>query len=402
MNNEKVLENTETTLLFILGMVFFLSKPAIYLVSLLLLTLTGMRLLASPTYRHAVFKSHFFWASTGLFLLGVLATAMGSNHSEDVEWMAKKTMLLVMAVPFLLAFEKPQNRHAGLIGIFLGFWIAFVLTGSMYNWSWNGERYEGATWDVGMWGVLCAMLMTLLVPLFFHNQFDWKWRVLIITTFCAALYMLITTGARGPMLGAAAGILIYLFFKQRKALIGIVIACAMIFYSTTNLFPKQTHAFQQRVLSVTDTETDTSNNIRLALWETGFHFMKKQFNESQIHFWLGNGHDGKSNSTNDFYYQEFKDLATVKPGLLAELKWQINDMHNMYIESAIQNGVLWTVVCLPLLIWFGTTKTLAAAAPLICFFVIGLTYAILPHFALMALIFFISCLRGFEKPLHSV
>jgi O-antigen ligase len=334
--------------------------------------------------------------------LGVLATAIGSSQSEDVAWMAKKTMLLVMAVPFLLAFEKPKNRQAGLIGIFLGFWIAFILSGNMHNWSWHGERYEGATWDVGMWGVLCAMLMTLLVPLFFHKQFDWKWRALIFTTFFAALYMLITTGSRGPMLGAASGILTYLFFRQHKALIAIAVSCVVIFYGATNLFSEQTVAFENRVLSVANTKTDTSNNIRLALWETGFHFIKKQFNESQMNFWLGNGQDGKSNLTNDFYYNEFKDLATVKPGLLAEMKWKINDMHNMYIESAIQNGILWTVVCFLMLIWFSATQSLTATAQLICFFAIGLTYAILPHFALMVLIFFISFLRGFEKQPHSI
>jgi hypothetical protein len=67
MNNEKVLEKTETILLFTLGAVFFLSKPAIYLVSLLLLTLTGLRLLTTPIYRHEVFKSHFFGPVVGCF-----------------------------------------------------------------------------------------------------------------------------------------------------------------------------------------------------------------------------------------------------------------------------------------------------------------------------------------------
>lgn len=408
MTNNTTVTKLETVLLFALGMVIFLSKPAIYLLCLLLLGLNVFRLLANRVYRQEVFSRKLFWASTGLFVLGVVATAVGSSYPEDVGWIAKKTMLLPMVVPLLIAFTNPANRIAGMSGVLLGFWIAFVLTGHMYNWSWSGGRYEGATWDVGMWGVLCAMLMVLVTPVLFHHKLAWPWRILMSITFIAAAIMLTTTGSRGPMLGAAAGVFVYLAFQQRKALIGLLAVGAIAIYGMAFVWPLQIAAFKDRALSVTNTQTDASNYIRLALWESGLAQIQHQLINGDRGFWLGNGHTGHEEKSTAFY-MDFSANAKVKPGLLLDISPTdedfIKDFHNMYIQSAIVTGIPWTVGSLLLLMWLISTKgksknifkvSWSSTPTIINYLSIGITYAILPHFAFLIVIFLLCLIYETE------
>jgi len=397
MNIKLPLLKLETTLLFTMGMVIFLSKPAIYLVSLLLLGLTTIRLLTDPEYRHTVFANRMFWASTALFVFGVVAAAIGSSYPEDIGWMAKKTMLLPMVVPFLIAFAEQKNRTAGLLGVLVGFWIAFVLTGNMHNWHWSGGRYEGATWDVGMWGVLCALLMVFSTPFIFNKHYSSSFRFLLALTFICAFVMLVTSGSRGPMLGAFSGILIYMLFNQRTALLTVFVASIVIFFLGSKVWPTQFESFHQRATSVTNTETDASNYIRLALWETGFAQIKSQLLDGDKRFWLGNGHDGHIKVSTEFY-KNFSTYANIKPGLLLDLNQEkiIGDFHNMFIQAIIVTGAVWFVASILLLSFlslkpFKTTEnqiiSWAPLAIIICYFVTGLTYAILPHFAFFIIIF---------------
>lgn len=399
MKTNTTVTKLETALLFGMGMVIFLSKPAIYLLCVLLLGLTSFRVLTNELYRQEVLGHRLFWASTGLFLFGVAATAVGSSYPEDVAWIAQKTMLLPMVVPLLIAFSNPINRTAGLSGVVLGFWIAFVLTGQMHNWSWSGGRYEGATWDVGMWGVLCAMLMVLVTPFLFRHKLAWPWRLLIAITFIAAVIILTTTGSRGPMLGATAGVFVYLAFKQRKALLGLVAAGVIALYGMALVWPQQITALKDRALSVTNTQTDASNYIRLALWESGLAQIEHQLINGERGFWLGNGHTGHQQKSTEFY-KNFSPNAKVKPGLLLEINAPdehiIKDFHNMYIQSAIVTGIPWTVGSLMIFTWLIGVKVKSldrfnlswSRIPTITnYSVIGITYAILPHFAFLIVIF---------------
>ena len=398
------LEKTETALLFTMGMAIFLSKPAIYLVSLLLLVLTVLRLVTNQNYRREVFNKRLFWASTGLFFLGVAATAIGSSHPDDVGWMAKKTMLLPMAVPFLIAFAQPINRTAGLSGVLVGFWIAFVLTGNMHNWSWHGGRLQGATWLVDAWGVICAMLLAFLTPLAFMTSQKKNWRIVLAFTILAALIILITTGARGAWLGVACGVFLFLLAKHRSRLIFLSLAGVFAVLASSMIWPNQTDAFKSRIASIGDINNNASNYVRLALWETGVELIKNKFHAADSSFWVGMGHEGHVESSTEFYRNDFGSRATVRPGLLDETL--INDFHNMYIQSIIQNGILWTAGILifltSLCIGQKTRKfkdllRWESIPSVVNFLVIGITYTVLPHFAFMFLIYFLTLIRGYEN-----
>jgi len=398
----------ETGFIFLLGLAIFISKPLIYLSILLLIGVTLVRIATKQEYRHELFDNRLFWTSSGVFVFGLLATLIGSEYVEDVGWMAKKTMLLPMVVPLLMAFSQKINRIAAIAGVVMGFWIAFVLTGNMYNWTWSGDRYAGATWDVGMWGVVCAMLMALLTPMIFNRTTPLKWRALLVITFMGATVMLVTTGSRGPILGAAAGILIYLVFKQQKALIWLLATSGLILYALSIATPEQMNAFQYRAQSITNTQTDASNYIRLALWETGLAQIKDQLKNGDISLLVGSGHKGHEQISSEFY-RKFTQHAKTQPGLLLTLGASedkiVRDFHNMYIQSAVVTGIPWTTACIALIVFIGLIKPdrnrriifLWSTLPVsICYLITGVTYAILPHFALIIAIFYITILKHNE------
>ena len=173
-------------------------------------------------------------------------------------------------------------------------------------------------------------------------------------------------------------------------------------YTAATVWPQQIYSFQERALSVTDTQTDASNYIRLALWETGLEQIKYQLFQGDPGFWLGSGHDGHESISSSFY-ERFAPSATIKPGLLLELGAPKNeivrDFHNMYIQSAVVAGTPWTLGVLIMLVslvirakksnldgparW-GSLPTLT------CHLVTGITYAILPHFAFLIVIYILS------------
>lgn len=396
----------ETAFIFLLGLAIFISKPLIYLSILLLIGVTLVRIATDSDYRHELFGSRLFWASSGVFVLGLVTTSIGSGYAEDVGWMASKTMLLPMVVPLLLAFGQNTNRTAAIAGAVVGFWIAFVLTAQLHNWTWSGGRYTGATWLIDSWGLICAMLIVLLTPLVFVGKNNWKWRALLVATLLGSMVMLITTGARGPWLGVMAGIAVYVFFKQPKHLPSIAALLSIFFYALFTLLPLQMSSTFARAQSVTNVNTDESSYLRLAMWETGYALIKKQLVTGDKGFWVGYRKKGKGELANDFYYNEFIDKAKFRPGVLKAYNWKLTDFHNSYLESVFRNGIVWTVGSLLILAWLavgplkagqGFTQTWVAVPSLLSFLVIGMTYNILPQFAFLFVIFFMALGRGFDR-----
>jgi hypothetical protein len=396
----------ETAFIFLLGLAIFVSKPLIYLSILLLIGVTLARIATDSDYRYELFDNKLFWASSGVFVFGLLSTIIGSGYAEDIGWMASKTMLLPMVVPLLLAFTQKTNRTAAIAGAVVGFWIAFVLTGNMHNWTWSGDRYGGATWLIDTWGVICAMLILLLTPLVFLATQNKTARGILAFTLLGGIVMLLTNGARGPWLGVLAGVLVYLAMKQRKALLVVAVLVVAAIFGIANLLPKQVEALKHRAESITDFETNPSSYLRLAMWETGYALITKQLVTGDKGFWFGYRKKGKGDLANDFYYNEFIDQAKVKPGVLKEYNWKLTDFHNSYLESVFRNGILWTLGSLFILAWLaigplqrghGWSTTWVAVPSLIGFLVIGMTYTLLPHFAFLFLIFFMALGRGFDR-----
>lgn len=383
----------------------YMSKPLIYLSSISLIAITVILSITDKGYKDVLINSKIFKASIILFCIGVFLGSPSSHYFiEDSAWMAKKTMMLLLIAPLLIAFKKEENRRMAIIGIMCGFSLAFILTGHHNEWAWIGKRVEGGTWPVDTWGVICSLTIAFAIPVFLLKDFNFKFKILLLVLILASSMMLIASGARGAWIGVLSGIFIYLLFKNKKALLVLLFTLVAVNITMKHIFPVQYEFVKDRFQSITEIEEDESNFTRIALWETGLWQIKKDGSQLNAGFFLGRGHAGHVKKSTDFYQNEFQTIAIIKPGLLNDRP--INDFHNMYIQSTIQNGIIWTFFSMAIIIWIsfgplekniGQPKNWLGLALLITYFTTGITYTLLPHFSFMFLIFIASLLRNINE-----
>lgn len=115
-------------------------------------------------YRPTELGNHWITAGLMLYLLGLAATLIYPGHWSDVSLYGRKALFLVLTGVMLMACQHPTTRTAGLIGSFLGFWIAAALTLYSMPWEDGGLRLHGASWSIDIWGVLCGLLAVFLIP----------------------------------------------------------------------------------------------------------------------------------------------------------------------------------------------------------------------------------------------
>ena len=392
----------QSLLVFALGFGIFVSKPVIYISSVLLFLFAVYRFTFDRDYRSAVLAYKIYLSAIGLFIAGIAFSAIGSTQPNDVGWIARKSLYLLLIGPLLIAFTERYSRASALAGIAVGFWGALLLTVSMPGWQWSGYRNAGATWDVGTWAVICTLLICFLMPLVLTFKRSTIWLATGVATILGSLVMITSTGSRGPLLGVLTGAFVYLIFYHRRLLTIIMLASAFAFFPLKAIMPEQMTSLQNRVQSIAALTSDESNLTRLALWEVGIALFKKQLATGSPNLWVGAGHDNSTILITKFYEEEFSAHAKVAHGLL--MNRPINDLHNMYLDSTLKNGVLWTIgniillICLALRV--GTksneqppcknSRADYVALPIItAYLTIGLTYAILPHFASLFVVFFI-------------
>lgn len=405
MQATRHLSRIENLLILSLGFGLFISKPVIHISATGLILLFIAKIALDPVFRYTVLRDRVVQAASGIFLFGVIATTFSSGLPEDIGWIARKSIYLVLLGPLLFAFLDPSNRQSALIGLTIGFWMAFGLTAHQFNWIWDGYHRPGATWLVDTWAVLCALYACFLVPLVLRDHFTPATRTLFGFTALAALFMVITTGSRGPLLGALVGIGLYVALSHRRLLAYGLIAFAVAYLPVKHMWPTQVASVENRILSIGDLKTNESNFTRLALWETGVARVIDQLRNGNFVVLIGEGRTGSATALTDFYQSGYGDTASILPGMLSDRV--INDLHSMYLDSTVKNGLIWTAANLLLLGWLAlgnrSQKSLRAnigppygLAVLCAFLVNALTASILPHYATIFAVYFLTLSRGLQ------
>ena len=402
----------EGFLIFGLGASIFLSKPSIYIFTSLLIVLAILRSIIDPNYRTLLLSNKIFIAAGSLYTFGILSTAIGSLSISDTAWIARKSLYLLLIGPLLIAYTQKSNQASGLIGIILGFWISFLLTASKHNWHWNGERLDGATWLIDNWAVLCALLAAFLLPIAFQDKnLSKKTKIAIYLTLIVAFLSLLTTGARGPWIGVAVGCAIFLGLYNLKSLLGIVLIFSVLIFPAKEIWPTTLQNIQNRVSSIVDLKYDESNQTRIAIWKTTYAFLENLWINGNKQLWLGSGKSGFVRSVTNFHTHMMQGSNTKNIEIIKNR--EIGDAHNMYLDSAGKNGIIWTIGNLLLMIYIGlgrkNNRTESAIRKkaildinlcipiLVTFFTIGIFYSIMPHFAGYFFIFFITLSRSYES-----
>jgi len=396
MNRQTLYPYAEHALVFLLGAGIFLSKPVIYIATGLLTLYFLIRLASDTSYRREVFANKLIVAALVIYVFGILAGLIVQISADDLALIARKSLYLVIFAPLLLAFRSAKTRGFALAGALVGFWVAGLLTLISLP-DLEPGRIAGTTWLVDVWGVLCGFFLVFLTPYIFDQRWSGYWRLFFAVTALLALFFLILSGARGPWLGAAIALFTYLLLFQKKTLGLLLIAAALAYFPAKQLFPTHIDRITDRVMSVTQMQSNDSNWIRLTLWQLSIGHALEKVHEAPMVLLLGSGSDAHFP---DFleYTESTPTISNKDKDRLAIYGYPSNDIHNTYLDAVAKHGLIWTLANLFFFLsiayaaWRYRTPPhqtpLAAPAVILYFLITGITYTLLPHFATTFMIFF--------------
>uniref|UniRef100_UPI0040554671 O-antigen ligase family protein n=1 Tax=Orrella sp. TaxID=1921583 RepID=UPI0040554671 len=340
--------SAENWMVFTLGAGLFLSKPVIYAATGFLTLYFLLRCFKDSAYRRDAFSNKLIVAALAIYVFGLVACLLMPTTTEDLSVIARKSLYLVIFAPLLLAFRQPSNKHFAMAGLFIGFWIAAILTFLQIEQLYTG-RLAGATWMVDVWGVLCALFFVFLMPRIFDTQHSTPLRILFAVTALTAFILLILSGGRGPLLGVCFAVGLYLLFYQRRAL-GIILVIAIIAYFPVKHFaPAPVAQIEQRVTSIVDTQENMSNWIRLTIWKLSIAHSIDKFETNPGELLLGTGSTSHFEKVYDFF-KKTDALTPEEKNKLSNAGYPTNDMHNMYLDAIAKHGLIWTLAHILLLI----------------------------------------------------
>jgi O-antigen ligase len=393
------LQSTQMLVIFCLGFGLFISKPVIYAASGLLVLMFLIQLLKYKDYRAIASQNRWILASVVLYIFGLIATLIYPTHWADLSLYARKGLFLLVFAAMWMACRSTNCRRAAMAGLMIGFWTTALLTAvEIAETGWI-YRIGSSAWPVDIWGVLCALFALFLLPLTLSRTTP-TWQCLALAiTLLSALIFLVLSGSRGPLLGCAMAIFLYLLICQRKVLLLLSISLLLAYWPAKELLPERMATIESRITSITETKGNDSNWIRLTLWKLTLAQDAEKLKSSPLTLLFGSGPAHHVNEIREFF-SKTEVLTASEKEKLSSWNYPSNDVHNMYLDSVAKMGVVWTVAVLAFLVgllWMSWRNrqisdglSLSASLVLIGFLVTGVFYDAMLHFDSLFMIYFVT------------
>jgi len=394
---KRTLDYTESFCVLLFAVAVFVWKPGIYVASGLICLYLIVRTSIDGIFQQAMMASMLVKLSLGLYFIGLVTSTFGAENIHDVAWMARKTLFLPVMVFFFFAFQRRINERIAMLGLITSFWVASIVTLWEYDWQFQfGDRMQG-TWPLGTWDSLQGLFFPFMVLYICRHRQTLATATLYGLTTAMALIMLLLAGGRAPWLGAFIGLAIYflIFRRNRKTMLGLASVVVIVGTMSLTVLQDKVQPVIERFSSVTETQTNASNWIRLRLWDIGgqqlVHFAKN----NPASFAFGGGALSYDQKQIEF----FKTLPydAVDRMRLQEYGYPTGDTHNTYIDNALRHGVLWTVLSTLYLIWLCTRlnwryvqRNPEPSILLVGLLVVGMFYTMVPHFATFFFVLFVA------------
>jgi hypothetical protein len=403
-----IAEKTESFLVILFAVSIFLWKPGIYVSSALIIVYTCIFIFKSKDYRQKYFGSNIAVMSVAMFFLGTLTSLIAMQQTEDVLWAVRKTLFLLIVGFLLLAFKNEKNKKFAFYGLVAGFWVASLLT-IFKNWQLMGviARVEG-TWPQGTWDALLGLFLLFLLlsikDIFSKSVPSLRTKLFLFATLFMSVFQLIWAGGRIPFVACVVAILLYVLTLKlsKRIVINAVLAIVIAIVFSVTIFKDHTDSLVHRVQSITDVSND-DYWVRLNLWKVGFNHSVFFMKNEPLTFLFGAG--GKSYGPTQIEFFKDMPMNPVDREKFQAFGYPSGDSHNMYIDSALKNGVVWTFLFLLYLFWLATGFKLKQSwqrpEPLILlsfYMVLGMAYTILPHFFTYFLVFFMMYFVSSNNP----
>jgi len=397
--SQRTLDYTESFCVLLFAVAVFVWKPGIYAASGLICLYLIVRTSIDGAFRQGLMSSTLVRLSMGLYAVGLVTATVGAENVQDVAWMARKTLFLPVMVFFFFALQRPINERIAMLGLVASFWVASLITLWEYDWQLQfGDRMQG-TWPLGTWDSLQGLFFPFMVLYICRHRQTLATGTIYGLTIAMALVMLLLAGGRAPWLGAFIGLAIYflIFKRNRQTMLGLLGVTVIVGAVSLTVLSDKVQPVIERFSSVTETQTNESNWIRLRLWEIGGHHLIHFAKHDPISFAFGGGALSYDQKQIEFFKTLPYDAADRQR--LEEYGYPTGDTHNTYIDNALRHGVLWTVLVLIYLIWLCTRFSWRYLQRhpepfilLVGLLIVGMFYTMVPHFATFFFVLFVGLL----------
>ena len=274
-----------------------------------------------------------------LILLPIFSLfSAGGTHSFQRALEKSYRYLPIFSIPLFITNERVIKIILSLfsLSIFISF-INGIFFYKKLKWNFNARLISFSSNPLDEAHILAMGSLLLLVLLIYTLKFKKQKELPIyLLAFILALIALVMTQGRGAWLGFLGGlfVVVFLLMKNKKLFIAAVILVGVLGVGAVTSEGLENNRYIKRFESIQNLE-DTSNKIRLFMWESSIDMFK-----NNLPFGVGRDNAGK-------YALEYME----KNNKYDEMKWNgakahlkeiagSGNLHSMYFTTLAEEGIL--------------------------------------------------------------
>ncbi|MGO2356573.1 MAG: O-antigen ligase family protein [Marinomonas foliarum] len=332
---KKGLEFLGLTFLSLLFVTSFQSKALINIFFLLSFVTS---IIYITFFNRAFFRENkYVWLFIGPYILGFILGFFSENGVIGSIEFLQQFRFMIIIFP-LACFVKSKKEMIFLLIMVYASAIIAIFYGIYKNQPYggfHGFHTIGRTADM-LVVLLLASLAYMIQSRFTFNLKSNIGKFILLGTAVTFAWAIIMTEMRGAWLGVFIGVcslITGLFFLKQKwlafSLLLLIMASSVTFLKTY----KNIDIIKNQIASISDTQNNLSNKIRLQLWKTGWDFSKEQF-------FFGTG----VNKSNDMYTKFFDKQADSYKEKYQYIIHNMRDYHNSYLQIHVETGFVFFII----------------------------------------------------------
>ena len=262
----------------------------------------------------------------------------GGTHSFQRALEKSYRYLPIFSIPLFITSERVIKIILSLfsLSIFISF-INGIFFYKKLKWNFNARLISFSSHPLDEAHILAMGSLLLLALIIYNIKFKkYKELPIYLLAFILALIALVMTQGRGAWLGFLSGlfVVVFLLMKNKKLFIVGVILVGVLGVGAVTSEELENNRYIKRFESIQNLE-DTSNKIRLFMWESSIDMFKNNFP-----FGVGRDNAGKyalEYMEKNHKYDEMKNKWAKAH--LKEIAGSGN-LHSMYFTSLAEEGIL--------------------------------------------------------------
>jgi O-antigen ligase len=280
-----------------------------------------------------------------IFILGIFLNLISLGGIESTGRYIYKNFYFLM-IPGLNFFFKEKETRDRAIYILLGSFSLGIIKSiynfkSLYNFQYSNQIRVDSFYDIGRWGAISMFILLFTLPKIFDKKLKNKIRLSLGILWGFALFSLIINNSRGPWLSLSLGIFLYvIFYIDIKKIIAILVLMLLSIATLEGIDSKNYNNVKTKFLSITDRETNSSNQARFIMWQKAFEFVKDNAKNKKKNFYLGLGFNNVEESFENYIKKRnlYEEVMETKGG------FSFKDHHNSYLNVLTQMGIIYFTV----------------------------------------------------------